>query len=74
MAGPATNFCEHAYGVHLLGGHPLSVRLCTLCRQPDWDDLYEQAEALYRWGHEEGKSGEPPRSRLSAYDRPKEAT
>lgn len=68
----AASVCDHAYEVRLLGGHPLSVRLCTLCRTPDWADLYEQAETLFRWGREEGLAGKPPRATLSAYDRPTE--
>lgn len=64
--------CDHAYEVRILGGHPLSVRLCTLCRTPDWRDLYEQAVTLFRWGREEGLAGKPPRATISAYDRPTE--
>ncbi|WP_399553870.1 hypothetical protein OG473_39405 (plasmid) [Streptomyces anulatus] len=68
----APNTCDHAYEVRILGGHPLSVRLCTLCRTPDWTDLYEQADALFRWGREEGLAGKPSRTTISAYDRPTE--
>ena len=64
--------CDHAYEVRMLGGHPLSVRLCTLCGTPDWRDLYEQAEALFWWGREEGLAEKPPRATISAYDRPTE--
>lgn len=64
--------CEHHYETHILGGHPLTVRLCVFCRTPDWADLYQEAEALFRWGREEGLAGLPPRERLSAYDRPAE--
>ncbi|THA22756.1 hypothetical protein E6R18_32945 [Streptomyces sp. A1277] len=64
--------CDHAYEVRMLGGHPLSVRICTLCGTPDWTDLYEQAETLFRWGREEGLAGKPPRVTISAYDRPTE--
>ncbi|MGW3383273.1 hypothetical protein ACWDCO_24195 [Streptomyces albogriseolus] len=63
--------CEHAYEVRMLGGHPISVRLCALCRTPDWDDLNEQAVALYRWGWQEGSTGVAPRVALTAYDRPR---
>lgn len=42
----AVNDCEHHYETRLLGGHPLHVRLCTLCRTPDWNDLDEQAAEL----------------------------
>ncbi|MYR75103.1 MULTISPECIES: hypothetical protein [unclassified Streptomyces] len=68
----AQSVCDHAYEVRMLGGHPLSVRLCALCRTPDWRDLYEQADALFRWGREEGLAGRPPRVTISAYDQPTE--
>ncbi|MFD7868029.1 hypothetical protein [Streptomyces sp. NPDC059783] len=68
----AASVCDHAYEIRILGGHPLSVRICTLCRTPDWADLYEQADALFRWGREEGLAGKPPRTSISAYDRPTE--
>jgi hypothetical protein len=66
----AADTCEHAYCTRILGGHPLHVRSCILCRVPDWDDLMEQAEELYRWGWEEGRAGQEARTKLSAYDRP----
>jgi hypothetical protein len=69
----AADNCEHHYATQLLGGHPLSVRACTLCHTPDWDDLMEQALALYQWGHQEGLAGHPRRKTLSAYDKPREA-
>ncbi len=34
MAKPA---CEHYWAYHLHDG--LSVRLCQLCHEPDWDDV-----------------------------------
>jgi hypothetical protein len=40
------NDCEHHYEYRILGGHPLSVGLCTLCRTPDWNDLKRQADEL----------------------------
>lgn len=60
--------CEHAYDTRLLGGHPLHVRSCILCRVPDWNDLMEQATELYRWGWEEGRAGRDQRTQLSAFD------
>jgi hypothetical protein len=65
---PAT--CEHHYETRILGGHPLTVRACSFCRKPDWDDLADQALRLYQWGREEGMAGKPPRETLSAYDMP----
>lgn len=38
--------CEHAYATHVRGGEPVSVRVCTLCGQPDWPDLREQVNRL----------------------------
>jgi hypothetical protein len=64
--------CEHHYETRILGGHPITVTACTFCRTPDWPDLYEQAENLYRWGREEALAGKPPRERLSAYDMPRQ--
>ncbi|MFL3869208.1 hypothetical protein LT966_21655 [Streptomyces griseobrunneus] len=64
--------CDHSYVTRILGGHPISVRICTLCHTPDWADLYREAETLFRWGREEGLAGKPPRERISAYDRPTE--
>jgi hypothetical protein len=67
----ALNVCDHAYEVRLLGGQPISVRLCILCRTPDWNDLSDQAAELYRWGWDEGRAGREPRTQLSAYDKPR---
>ncbi len=64
--------CEHSYGSCILGGHPVAVRICALCHRPDWDDLYWEAEALFRWGWQEGAAGKPLRGRLKSYDRPQE--
>jgi len=66
-----TSDCEHHYETRILGGHPITVRACIFCRTPDWPDLNEQAENLYRWGREEALAGKPPRERLSAYDMPR---
>ena len=66
----AAAVCEHHYETRLLGGHPIAVRACTLCRTPDWADLMEQAVDLYRWGWQEGRAGGAARGTLSAYDRP----
>ncbi|MFI1166522.1 hypothetical protein ACH4UM_23700 [Streptomyces sp. NPDC020801] len=63
--------CEHHYETRILGAHPIHVRVCILCRAPDWADLYEQADTLFRWGRDEGLAGKPPRERLSAYDMPR---
>jgi len=70
----AADSCEHYYETRILGGHPITVRACTLCRTPDWNDLREQAAELYRWGWQEGRDGKPARETLSAYDKPREAT
>ncbi len=67
----AANTCEHFYETRILGGQPLSVRVCIFCRTPDWADLYEQATVLYRWGWEEGKAGKDAREKLTAYDKPR---
>lgn len=67
-----TSHCEHAYETRLLGGHPITVRACVFCREPDWNDLNEQAQQLYQWGREEALAGKPNRARLSAYDMPRE--
>jgi len=40
------NACEHHYGTHILGGHPIHVPICTICGTPDWNDLAEQAAAF----------------------------
>lgn len=71
---PMAAHCEHHYATRILGGHPLAVRACTLCRKPDWGDLMEQADELYRWGWTEGRAGKAPREALSAYDKPREAS
>lgn len=68
----ATTFCDHAYGVRILGGHPISVRLCTLCHTPDWNDLHQQARTIYQWGREEALAGRGPRDFLTACDMPQE--
>ncbi|MEU6058017.1 hypothetical protein [Streptomyces sp. NPDC047097] len=47
MNGPVADDCDHAFETRMLGGHPLSVRLCILCRTPDWEDLREQLDVLY---------------------------
>jgi len=67
----AADACEHFYETRLRGGHPLHVRVCLFCRTPDWDDLCEQADELYRWGWNEGRDSKPMRTRLSAYDKPR---
>lgn len=67
----AADVCEHHYETRLLGGHPITVRACVFCRQPDWKDLDEQAVDLYRWGWQEGRTGRAARASLSAYDRPR---
>jgi hypothetical protein len=68
----AADACEHHYETRILGGHPITVRACVYCRTPDWPDLHEQAENLFRWGREEALAGKPPRERLSAYDMPRQ--
>ena len=68
----AADDCEHHYETRLLGGHPITVRACTFCRQPDWKDLAEQAGELYRWGWQEGRAGAAARTTLSAYDQPRD--
>ncbi|MDF2708155.1 MAG: hypothetical protein K0R62_3807 [Nonomuraea muscovyensis] len=42
----AVTTCEHYYETRILGGHPLSVRICIFCRVPDWVDLTEQVSAI----------------------------
>ncbi|HEY9375213.1 hypothetical protein [Streptomyces sp.] len=69
----AGDLCEHHYETRILGGHPITVRACVFCRTPDWNDLREQADELYRWGWQEGRAGKPARGRLSAYDKPPQA-
>lgn len=70
--GPmAADNCEHFFETRLLGGHPLHVRACILCRTPDWDDLREQADELYQWGWTEGHAGQAMRTKISAYDKPR---
>lgn len=71
QAAPA--HCEHHYETHLLGGHPITVRICLFCRTPDWPDLHEQAVQLYQWGRDEELAGRPPRTTLNAYDMPHDA-
>jgi hypothetical protein len=68
----AADDCQHHYETRILGGHPITVRACVFCRAPDWADLYEQADILFRWGREEAIAGKPPRERLSAYDMPRD--
>lgn len=65
-----TTHCEHAHETRILGGHPITVRACILCREPDWKDLAQQADQLYQWGREEALAGQPARTHLSAYDMP----
>ena len=65
--------CDHHFEYRILGGQPISVGICTLCRDPDWGDLQQQAVELYRWGWSEGRAGKPAREVLSAYDKPREA-
>lgn len=67
----AANICDHFYGTRAPGGHPLHVRVCMLCRTPDWDDLREQADELYQWGWNEGRDGQAMRTHLSACDKPR---
>lgn len=67
-----TTHCEHAHETRILGGHPITVRACILCREPDWKDLAEQAHQLYQWGREEALAGQPARTHLSAYDMPRD--
>ncbi len=67
----AANICDHFYETRILGGHPLHVRLCTLCHTPDWNDLREQADELYQWGWNEGHDGQNMRTHLTAYDKPR---
>jgi hypothetical protein len=47
MNGPKAADCEHHFEVRIRGGEPLSVRVCTFCRTPDWADLREQLDILY---------------------------
>ncbi|MFM9616875.1 hypothetical protein ACKI14_02795 [Streptomyces turgidiscabies] len=49
MAEPsaAAPNCDHFFETRIRGGHALSVRVCILCRLPDWADLQEQLDALY---------------------------
>lgn len=70
QAAPA--HCDHHYETHLLGGHPITVRVCIFCRTPDWADLHQQAVQLYQWGRDEGLAGRPPRETISAYDMPRD--
>jgi len=49
---PLQNDCEHHYASEIRGGHPMHVRICTLCQEPDWADLDEQAAEMYRKGWE----------------------
>jgi len=42
LAEPAA-VCEHFYASHCYRG--MSVRLCMLCHEPDWDDLAGQMKA-----------------------------
>ena len=72
MNGPAVISCDHHYEAQILGGHPLTVRVCLFCHTPDWNDLASQADVLYRWGREEALAGRPPRAHLSAYDKPRD--
>ena len=39
--------CDHSFETRILGGQPLSVRICQFCRTPDWADLREQLDVLY---------------------------
>ncbi|MFF9240070.1 hypothetical protein ACF1AL_14720 [Streptomyces sp. NPDC014801] len=71
QAAPAN--CDHHYETHILGGHPITVRVCLFCRTPDWADLYGEAVQLYRWGRDDELAGRPPREKLSAYDMPRSA-
>lgn len=36
--------CDHHWIGHLRGGEPLSVRICSFCGDPDWDDLRSQLD------------------------------
>lgn len=59
----AADDCEHSYETRILGGQPLHVRLCQLCRTPDWVDLADQAAEQYRKGWEAGaRDARPGRS------------
>lgn len=66
----AVTTCDHHFECRILGGHPITVRVCTLCGKPDWADLNEQAAGLYRWGWQEGRDGKPLRGLLRAYEQP----
>lgn len=72
MSEPAAAqaYCDHHYETRILGGHPITVRACIFCREPDWKDLAQQAHQLYQWGREEALAGQPARTHLSAYDMP----
>ena len=75
MNGPmAAAPCDHHFEYRILGGQPISVGICTLCRDPNWADLYERAVEVYRWGWQEGRDGKPARETLSAYDKPRACT
>jgi hypothetical protein len=38
----AEPMCDHHHAVHMRGGEPVSVRICTLCTAIDWADLRTQ--------------------------------
>lgn len=40
----ALQACYHHWIGHLRGGEPLSVRICSQCGDPDWDDLRRQLD------------------------------
>lgn len=51
MAKPA---CEHYWAYHCHGG--LSVRLCQLCHEPDWDAVRGEREEGERKGEMAGRA------------------
>jgi hypothetical protein len=48
-APPKTAVCEHMWAYRTLGGFPIHVRACEICRAIDWFDIKQQIDEL-RWG------------------------
>jgi hypothetical protein len=59
----APTICDHAFVSIVRGGEPVSVRVCVLCRQPDWADLRQQIDALLAARQHEVARRSPTRTR-----------
>ncbi|MEU9014299.1 hypothetical protein AB0D12_31920 [Streptomyces sp. NPDC048479] len=60
---PVPDSCAHQFVAAINPSVPVIVRLCSLCREIDWDDLAEQVDREYRKGWADGRAGVVPTER-----------